>query len=307
MTRAIGWTFVVLLLLPAAAAAGEWEQLAFLPWGDGPGEVGLTEAREDELQRGPHGIAVDDRGRVVVVDRVNVRALVLSDRGEVVRTIPLRGKPGPAALLPGGIVAVLDEQDDRLVRFFGSDERSRSPRWALAPHRLVSHVVDGQPVVEALDAFQLRQPLSAAGVEPHEMPRGVPVEGGGVYVIRRDPDLWVEFPEGQMVADKSVWPAAPTPGYGPGTVAVLAAGPTAAVLYLESVYGGEGPIQVERAVRAVGLDGDLLEPLSVAPMGPVVIPADLTALADGRLYQLVSDRDGCRLMRARVQVPEVGR
>jgi hypothetical protein len=306
MTRAIGWMFVVSLCLPAAASAGEWEQLAFLPWGDGPGEVGLTEAREDELQRGPHGIAVDSDGQVAVVDRVNGRALVLTDRGVIAQVIPLAGKPGPAALLPGGTLAVADEQDDRLVRITGSDERLRSPRWAMPPNRLVRHTDgEGGTVVAGLDAFQLRQPLTSTAVEPHEMPRGVPVDGGGVYVVRREPELWVEFPEGRMVADRSVWPGAP--GYGPGAVAVLAAGPTSAVLYLESVYGGEGPIRVERAVRAVGLRGDLLEPVPVAPMGSVVIPADLVALADGRVYQLVADRDGCRLLRARVDVPGVDR
>lgn len=306
MTRVIGMTFVVLLCLPAAAAAREWEQLVFLPWGDGPGEVGLTEAREDELRRGPHGIAVDAAGRVAVVDRVNARALVLSDRGEVERVLPLAGKPGPAALLPAGDLAVADELDDRLVRITGGDERLRSPRWAMPPNRLVSHTDDeGRTVVAGLDAFQLRQPLTATSVEPHEMPRGVPVDGGGVYVVRRGDELWVEFPEGRMVADAAVWPVGPTPGYGPGAAAVLAAGATTAVLYLESVYGGEGPIRVERTVRAVGLNGELHAPLPVAPMGPVVIPVDLVALADGRVYQLVSDRNGCRLLRARADVPGV--
>ncbi len=308
MTRAIGWMFVVLLCMPSSASAGEWEQLAFLPWGDGPGEVGLTEVREDELQRGPHGIAVDADGQVAVVDRVNGRALVLSDRGVLERVIPLAGKPGPAALLPGGALAVADEQDDRLVRITGSDERLRSPRWAMPPNRLVRHTDgEGRTAVAGLDAFQLRQPLTSMAVEPHEMPRGVPVDGGGVYVVRRETELWVEFPEGRMVADDSVWPTAPAPGYGPGAVAVLAADPTSAVLYLESVYGGEGPIRVERAVRAVGLSGELFEPLALAPVGSVVIPADLVALADGRVYQLVADRDGCRLLRARVDVPGVDR
>ncbi len=309
MRRAITVLCVVLFCAPAATAAADgWEELAFLPWGDGSGEVGLTEARDDELQRGPHGIAVAADGTVAVVDRVNDRALVLSAAGELERVIPLTGNPGPAALLPSGALAVVDERDDRRVKFSDDDATLRTPRWAMPPNRLVTHTdAHGRTVVEGLDGFQLRQPLSTSAVEPHELPRGVPTGDGGVYVVKRGDDLWVEFPEGRLVADPTIWPDAPAPGYHPGLASVLAARSDAAVLYLESVFGGDGPIRVERAVQTVDLQGRRGAPLVAAPMGPVVIPADLAALADGRVYQLVSDHDGCRLMVARVELPGVGR
>ena len=290
-----------LCLPPAVATADPWEELAFLPWGDGPGEVGLTDAREDELQYGPHGIAVSPGGQVAVVDRVNGRALVLVDDGPVWEEVALTGRPGPAALLPGGMLVVADEQDERRVKFVGTAEPLRTPRWTLPPNRLVTFTDDaGQTRVEGLNGFQLRLPVTREPLSPHELARGVPVAGGeaGVYVVRRDDELWVEFPERRVVLDLAVWPAGAAGEYGPGAVSVLAARRDSAVVQLESVYGGVGPIRVERAVRTVHESGEVGPPLPVAGMGPVVIPSDLAALPDGRVYQLVSTPHGCRLLRA---------
>ena len=291
------------LCVPAVAAhADPWEELAFLPWGDGEGELGLSESREDELQFGPHGLAVSSRGHVVVVDRVNGRALLLSAEGDLLEEFVLLGRPGPAALLPDGTLAVADEQDERLVRIVGTNEERRSPRWTLPPNRLVTFSDEsGQSWVEGLNGFQLRLPLGDQPSQPHELARGVPVAhgGGGVHVVRRDDELWVEFPERRRVLDESIWPAGAAVDYAPGAAVVLAAKEDTAVLYLESVHGGMGPIHVERAVRIVPESGDVGPLLPVADMGPVIIPADLAALPDGQIYQLVSTRDGCRLMRAR--------
>ena len=306
-----GILFFAILVTPMTASASpQWVELAFLPWGASPGEVGLTEAREDELQRGPHGITVAADGRIAVVDRVNGRAWVLSSDGDVVQEVALAGRPGPAALLSDGALAVADERDDRLVRLAGDDAQQRTPRWAMPPSRLVSFTGDsGQTVVQGLDPFQLRLPLSSGSIEPHPLSRGVPTADGegGVYVVRREDELWVEFPEGRLVLDESIWPGDPGQGYGPGATSVLAATEDTAAIYLESVFGGLGPIRVIRAVALVDLMGRRLPLLSVADMGPVVIPSDLAALPDGRVFQLVSDADGCRLLRAHVGEPEVDR
>jgi hypothetical protein len=295
----------VLALLCVSTSARAWEEVAFLPWGDGPGEVGLTEVREDELQRGPHGIAVDTAGNVAVIDRVNGRALVVGRDGAVGEPIPLPGHPGPALLLDDGTVAVVDERDERRVRRTGAEaDEQLTPRWTLPPHRLVARADgNGGTVIEGLNPFQLRLPLLPRFEhEPAELPRGVPSADGSqaVTVVRRDGELHVDFGGGPVAVAASIWPAAPGAGAGPGAVSVLAVERDRAVVAVESVGRGDGPIVVTRAVAVISANGAHGELLVLPDPGPVLLPAALAATPSGAVYLLVSGQRGCHLLRAEV-------
>ncbi len=296
---------------PASADPGAWEEVAFLPWGDGDVELGRSPVREDELVRGPHGIAVDDDGRVVLIDRVNGRALIVDERGAVSRTVVVPGSPGAAAFVPGGGLAVADDADPRKVRVLGGTAGvGRTPRWAQPPVRLVAWTDDGgAPVIEGLDPFQLRLPVSPREPEAHALDRGLPSRDGHAtaWVAWRDGGLLLSFPPAEVILDPPDELPGKDEGYGPGAVQVLATGADQAVLLVESVYTGAGPIMAVRGVMAVDADGARGPLLRLPDPGPVVIPADVAALADGSVWVLVSGDDGCSLLRAFAGGVEVDR
>jgi hypothetical protein len=59
-----------------------------LPWGSGPGQVGLL-APTEGLARGPEAVAMDAAGRIAVLDSVNHRLVLLDAAGAHLQTIPL--------------------------------------------------------------------------------------------------------------------------------------------------------------------------------------------------------------------------
>jgi hypothetical protein len=295
----------VLLSAPPATAADppEWQALATLAWGDQPGQIGLSEAREDELQRGPHGIAVSPLGWIAVVDRVGGRARVLDDEGRWVRDVVIPGHPGEAALLPDGRLAVADELDERLVRVLGAGGgRFRTPRWALPPTRLVPiQETAGGWLVQGIDPFQLRLPLAEQDPQPRALDRGVPAHDGeaAVVVYKRGEELFVEFDGEVVVSSTEAWPLDTDMASGAATV--LATDGASAVLALEAVSTDAAPIRTRRSVVRVAADGSWGEPLLLPEPGPVVIPDDLAALPDGRVFLLVSGADGCQLVTGQVE------
>ncbi len=280
-----------------------WDEVAFMPWGDDPDGVGLHPGDEDDLAYGPHGIAVGTDASIVIIDRIHGRALVFAPDGALTHTLRLGGRPGPAALLPDGTVAVLDEAEPRTVRR-SDGEQSWSPRWALPPSRLVVSEVDGEVVLAALDAFQHRLPLSSLPglTQPHEPPRGVPATDGetAVVAVRSEATVEVRF-LGEHGDDVVRWEIEVPAGHRPGSVEVLAAAPDSAVLAVETLTTAPGPLQVSRAVTIVDRTGGAGETLAVPGTGPVAIPHDLAASADGTVYLLLSEAAGCRLWRARVE------
>ena len=299
------------IVVPAAAGEGVFEEVAFLPWGDGDGEVGQSPAREDELLRGPHGIALGADGSVAVVDRVNRRALILDEDGELVRTVILPGVPGAAALLPGGALAVADEADRRVVRVLGGTAGvGRTPRWAQPPVRLVTWIDDeGTAVVEGLDGFQLRLPVDPREVEPHALERGRPSADGhdAAWVAWRDGDILLSFPPGEVILDPPGELPGKDEGYGPGAVQVLATGAGEAVLAVEAVHSGAGPIEAVRGVMRVAADGARGPMVRLPAPGSVVVPGDVAATSDGTVTILVCGDQGCSLSRATVPGVEVSR
>jgi len=289
----------------AAHAATPWEELAFLPFGEGAATVGQTQPREDELAYGPHGIAAGADGTVAVVDRVRSRVLVLGSDGVLEQTLTAPGRPGPAVLLPDGRVAVADLLDDRAVVLLGLDrEGLRSPRWALPPARLVTWTdPTGAVIVEGFDALQNRLPLGRSGVSPGALERGLPAADGGVAVwaVRRDRVLVLGFGDDEVTVDAAVWPALVDRPWRPGSVTVLAAAAGDAILAIETISADEGPLAVRRVVARVDRDGAVLDSLETPAAGPVAIPADLAARPDGAVWVLVSGEHGYHLLRGRLE------
>jgi hypothetical protein len=302
---------VGVIIGPAAADDGAFEEVVFLPWGDGDGELGRTPAREDEQIRGPHGIAVGADGNLAIIDRVNHRALILDQDGEFVRTMVLPGLPGAAALLPGGALAVADDADRRVVRVLGGTVGvGRTPRWAQPPVRLVSWTDDdGRVVVEGLDGFQLRLPVDPREPEPHALERGRPSADGhhAAWVAWRDGGILLSFPPGEVILDPPQGLPGKDEGYGPGAVQVLATGAGTAVLLIEAVQLGSGPIDAVRGTVMVDADGARGPLVRLPDPGVIVVPGDVAALPDGTVMTLVCGDDGCSLLQAHVGGVEVGR
>ena len=205
--------------------------------------------------------------------------------------------------MPDGRLAVADEIDERLVRILGAGGgRYRTPRWALPPTRLVAVQADsGAWLVEGIDGFQNRLPLGEMDPDPGVLERGIPAPDGGaaVVVYRRDEVLHVEFGGEIVVSSADLWPH--DGDMAPGAASVLATDGETAVLSVEAVYPGAGPIRTRRAVVLVGADGSVGPMLDLPDPGPIAIPDDLTALPDGRVYLLVAEADGCRLLTGRVE------
>ncbi|NLE74146.1 MAG: hypothetical protein GX604_05930 [Actinobacteria bacterium] len=86
--------------------------LVTLPWGSGRGQVGCITPQEG-LARGPEALAIAPDGRIVVLDSVNQRIVILSARGgwETAFPVPL-AEPRFIAVDESSIV-VLDADTDR--------------------------------------------------------------------------------------------------------------------------------------------------------------------------------------------------
>lgn len=311
MRSLVSLCVLFLLGAPAAPAAADqdepssgWESLAFLPWGDADTGVGLHPGDEDDLAYGPHGIALGADGRVAVVDRLGGRALVLLPDGAIDDVHRLPGRPGPAALLPDGRVAALDEAEPRTVHF-SDGEVAWSPRWAMPPSRLLVIRADGETSLQALDAFQHRLPLATLPglVAPHEPPRGVPAADGetAVVALRADDRVEVRFLDAAGDVVSSRWSVELPRGHRLGAVEVLAASTDVAVVLIETLSTDPGPLEVGRTVAVIDRWGGAGEPLAIPTPGPVAIPHDLAAVADGTVYLLLSESAGCRLLRARLR------
>ncbi len=111
---------------PAAASAAVDAAAAFptggdllvtLPWGSGPGEVGLLQPGEG-LARGPEALAVAPNGRIAVLDSVNGRLLFLDPSGEPVGTAAISlTSPRFLAVDDDRLFVVDSDADCRLVTF----------------------------------------------------------------------------------------------------------------------------------------------------------------------------------------------
>jgi len=307
----MGLVLVAATAFAGPALAGDdrgWEALTTFEWGDGHGELGRRPVRAEELAWGPAGIALAPTGELAMVDRVNSRVILLDVDGRPVDERSVGERAGAATLLADGTLAVLDEGARRRVEMDGAGSLW-SPRWAMPPHRLVSWTGDdGATVVEAMDAFQLRQPLAPASdpIAPHALRRGVPSPDGrsSAFAALDDEGFVVDF-DGHAVP-VGPWNQLDASAHPLASVEVLATDGLTAVLALEAVSAGTGPLAVDRLLATVDREGRIGTIVPAPAPGNMRIPGDLAALADGTVVTLVGGDDGCTLWRIRLPMPGEG-
>ncbi len=124
----------------AAPARGEPHQVVFIPWGEGPGQVGKQDQPEMSPE-GPPSFAVSPTGEIYVLDLFNDRILKFNPNGALVGRFPLPktgdgGHESPAfddiLISPDGrmvlldrlvthCLAILDQGGKEIARHFLSD------------------------------------------------------------------------------------------------------------------------------------------------------------------------------------------
>ena len=108
--------------IPGGAAGGslvasQGTILVKLPWGAGPGQVGLL-APAEGLARGPEAVGAAADGRIAILDSVNHRIVTLDSSGTFARSIPLTLSEPRFLAVSGDTLYVLDCDSDRqLVSF----------------------------------------------------------------------------------------------------------------------------------------------------------------------------------------------
>jgi hypothetical protein len=89
-------------------------RLVMLPWGVGPGAVGLATQAEG-LARGPEALAVAPDGRIAILDSVNRRVVTLDSTGAFLAALPV-GLSSPRFIATdGATIHVLDADEDGLL------------------------------------------------------------------------------------------------------------------------------------------------------------------------------------------------
>lgn len=99
---------------PETARGKTWMTLA---WGGGPGQLGRELPREGS-PIGPMSVAVDAKGRALVVDPVNGRVVRFGRDGKPELTIPVAPTAQDVAVAANGSILVLDRHGERSVAIF---------------------------------------------------------------------------------------------------------------------------------------------------------------------------------------------
>ncbi len=177
------------VVLPdALPAPSSGSTVLSLPWGAGSGEVGLA-APEGGERRGPEAFAVAPDGRIVVLDSVNKRLLVVAPPGAPANPIPLDLRSPRFLAASSELIHVLDADDDRLLHSFTWDGRLVATQALGEGDGPVTALLldsDGSPLIEvahertepvgpepAVSEGDARAPVSAAADR-----RGRPVGAG---------------------------------------------------------------------------------------------------------------------------------
>ncbi|HZK48302.1 MAG TPA: hypothetical protein VFD74_01705, partial [Thermoleophilia bacterium] len=108
----VGSQAELLITMPLEPSMGS--TLFTLPWGDKPGQVGLTQ-RAEEQSRGPEAFALAPDGRVAVLDSVNSRLLLLAPSGASLATAPVALAAPRFLAANAEEVFVLDADEDLVL------------------------------------------------------------------------------------------------------------------------------------------------------------------------------------------------
>ncbi len=95
-----------------APTVSQGSLLVNLPWGEGPGQVGLARPSEG-LCRGPEALAVADDGRIIILDSVNRRLVLLAPDGSFLANWPVELRDPRFLAVDARGVYVLDPDTDR--------------------------------------------------------------------------------------------------------------------------------------------------------------------------------------------------
>lgn len=120
-----------------------------LPWGDGPGQVGITMG-DDTEGRGPECLAIAPDGRIAILDSLNSRLVLVDGFGAPAGVIPLTLRSPRFLAATNDAIHVLDADDDDLLLTFSWDGTplSSDPAGPF-PEPVTALLLDGDaPVIE---------------------------------------------------------------------------------------------------------------------------------------------------------------
>lgn len=110
---------------PAAAAPARGRAKFFAPWGSGPDQLGRTRPEEGDPM-GPMSVAVDAKGRVLVLDEINDRLVRRTADGKLDAEIRLDQRtPEDVVTARDGSIAVLDRHGDKDVALYDESGHKR--------------------------------------------------------------------------------------------------------------------------------------------------------------------------------------
>jgi hypothetical protein len=98
--------------IPAPKTPSVGVRLAILPWGSGPGAVGLARPLGG-LARGPEALAVSPDGRIAILDSVNRRVVTLDSSGAFLAALPIEISAPRFIAADDATIHVLDADEDR--------------------------------------------------------------------------------------------------------------------------------------------------------------------------------------------------
>ena len=157
----------------ASKSVASTSPLVVLPWGSGPGQVGLIRPTEG-LAEGPQSLAVAPDGRIVVLDSVNHRIVELDGKGVVTGTVavPLT-EPRFLAVTADRLYVFDCDSDGRLLAMDWSGQMLASiPVPAFDQPVTGLFATDRGPCLELAHEHtylvQVQNPVSAASSAPGE-------------------------------------------------------------------------------------------------------------------------------------------
>jgi hypothetical protein len=169
----------------AFASVASSSPLVVIPWGSGPGQVGLSRPTEG-LAEGPQSLAVAADGRIAVLDSVNHRIVELDSKGAVTGTVAVPLTEARFLAVTADRLYALDSDSDGrlLVMDWGGQMLASVPVPALDQPVTGLFATDRGPCLELAHEhtylLQVQNPVSAASsAQSDEMAVGGLAPGTG--------------------------------------------------------------------------------------------------------------------------------